>query len=75
MNTEPLLQPTLNRYVLFPIQYNDVSSELPRLFTLRVVLIPYPNGRYGTCTSEHKRASGLLKKSISHTTSLHGTTN
>lgn len=73
---EPLLKERSDRFVLFPIEDDDVSV-LPEMFFLYTRLVhktdtqphfPSPKSdttnaqRYGKCINKRKLASGLLKK-------------
>jgi ribonucleoside-diphosphate reductase subunit M2 len=55
---EPLLMESTRRFVLFPIQYPDVS----RLFTYASWDFSQSADRYGGCTNKPKRLSGVWKR-------------
>src|SRR6266852_7046120 len=56
---EPLLAESRRRFVLFPIQYPDVSQFVHTSF----VAFSHSADRYGECTSKPKHPSGVWKRS------------
>lgn len=62
---EPILRENKNRFVLFPIKYNDVSpNHLAPLYHIGRVLICCCDCRSGKCTRKLRPPFGLPKKLI-----------